>query len=152
MWEIRVVTVGKIKEPGALALAQTYSKRVCGEWRLALDAVSASKRPEPAAKRREETASLLARVPNGARAVALDPEGVSYDTARFSSFLGGLKDRGEAVCFLVGGAYGFDKAALGSTAKISLSAMTMAHELAAVVLCEQIYRAFTLCTGRPYSK
>ncbi len=152
MWEIRVVTVGKIKEPGALALAETYARRVGGEWRLVLDAAPPSRRPEPAIKRREETASLMARVPNGARAVALDPEGSSYDTTAFSSFLGELKDRGQAACFLVGGAHGLDKAILGGTARLSLSAMTMAHELATVVLCEQIYRAFALCTGRPYAK
>lgn len=152
VWEICLVTVGRIKDPGAAALAETYSKRVGGEWRLALSSVPASKRSDAAARRREETQALLSRVPKGAKAIALDPDGASFDTARFSSLLGGMKDRGEGACFLVGGAYGLDKAALKGAMTLSLSPMTMAHELAAAVLCEQIYRAFTLKTGRPYSK
>lgn len=147
-----MVTVGRPKEPAAREWADQLALRVAGEWRLRLEAVDGSKRTEPVARRREETAALLGRVPSGAEAVALDPEGEVMDTAKFSDFLGRRKDAGRAVCFLVGGAHGFDSAGLGGVRRLSLSPMTMAHELALVVLCEQIYRAWAHCTGRPYAK
>lgn len=152
MWEIRVVTVGKTKEPAARAWAQQYADRVRGEWRLTLASTPESRRPEPDARRREETAALLARVPAGAEAVALDLGGEAMDTPAFSGFLGARKDAGRGVCFLVGGAHGLDRAALGRTRRIALSPMTLAHEVALVVLCEQIYRAWADRTGRPYAK
>lgn len=152
MWEIRVVSVGKPKEPAARAWTDQLAVRVGGEWRLRLDSVDGSKKAEPAARRREETAALLARAPGGAEVVALDPKGEAMDTMKFSNFLGKHKDAGRPVCFLVGGAHGFDSAGLGGTKRLSLSPMTMAHELALVVLCEQIYRAWAHRTGRPYAK
>jgi len=147
-----VVTVGKTKEQAARTWADQYAARVRGGWRLVFDAVPSSRRPEPPARRREETAALLNRVPAGSEAVALDLGGKAMDTGAFAAFLGSRKDAGRPLCFLVGGAHGLDREALGRTARLSLSPMTLAHELALVVLCEQIYRAHSLCTGGPYAK
>ncbi len=147
-----MVTVGKTREAAARSWAESYASRVTGGWRVRMASVAESRRREPAARRREETAALLDRVPAGAFAVALDPAGRARDTGEFAAFLSGHKDRGRPVCFLVGGAHGLDGDALGGTERLSLSPMTMAHELALVVLMEQIYRAFAHSTGRPYAK
>jgi 23S rRNA (pseudouridine1915-N3)-methyltransferase len=126
---------------------------VGGEWRLRLDSVSASKRKEPALVRREEGRRLLDRAAGDRVLVALDAGGETLDSQAFARMLGGYKDAGKRVTFLVGGAHGLDgQVARASARVLSLSPMTMPHEMALLVLSEQIYRAFAAFTGRAYAK
>ena len=87
--------------------------------------------------------------------VLLDASGRNYSTAEFAKWLRSQRERGSshAVNFLCGGAEGFPESiAHHANAKLSLSQFTMPHELARIVLTEQIYRAFTILAGHPYSK
>lgn len=87
--------------------------------------------------------------------VLLDATGRNYSTAEFAKWLRSQRERGSAhsVNFLCGGAEGFPESiARHANEKLSLSSLTMPHELARVVLAEQIYRAFTILAGHPYSK
>jgi 23S rRNA (pseudouridine1915-N3)-methyltransferase len=86
--------------------------------------------------------------------VLLDAGGKSFSSAAFAKWLGELRDRGtRQVTFLCGDADGFPEEVRGRAhQQLSLGPMTMSHELARVVLAEQIYRAFAILSGSPYPK
>ena len=85
--------------------------------------------------------------------ILLDPAGRTLDSNQFARFIGKAEQEARDLVFLVGGAEGLpvgwrDRAGM----LLSLSALTLPHELARVVLAEQIYRAFTMLRGHPYPK
>jgi 23S rRNA (pseudouridine1915-N3)-methyltransferase len=89
-----------------------------------------------------------------ATAILLDPSGRTIDSNALARWLGELRDRGtRQVIFICGNAGGFPESLRERvTQKLSLSAMTLSHELARVVLAEQLYRAFAILSGSPYPK
>ena len=82
----------------------------------------------------------------------LDSRGKQLSSEEFAHFLEGYQDRNPLpLVFAVGPADGFSEAARGAAQQtISLGKMTLAHEMARVVLLEQVYRAFTILKGHPY--
>lgn len=83
--------------------------------------------------------------------IFMDSRGKQFTSEEFSALIGDFKDRGAQVTFAIGGADGWSEEALRSAnMKISLGKITLPHELARVVLLEQIYRAFTILAGHPY--
>jgi 23S rRNA (pseudouridine1915-N3)-methyltransferase len=90
--------------------------------------------------------------------VMLDPAGKRMDSAQFARLVSGAEQAARDLIFLIGGAEGLLPAWRENAAQkngdqlLSLSEMTMPHELARVVLAEQIYRAFTTLRGHPYPK
>lgn len=85
--------------------------------------------------------------------VLLDPDGKRFDSLRFAGFVRDAEERARDLVFVIGGAEGYppgwrEKADL----LLSLSTMTFPHEFARVMVAEQIYRAFTILRGHPYSK
>jgi 23S rRNA (pseudouridine1915-N3)-methyltransferase len=98
--------------------------------------------------------ALLARLPPGTEIVALEPGGDSWTTQQFVDFIGDRMVRGtKAVAFLIGGADGLSPATVKQAhRRLSLSALTLPHRLARVVLCEQIYRAVSKLRGEPYDR
>lgn len=102
----------------------------------------------------EEGKALLASLPSGATLVALSPDGRSMDSDQFLRWFVDLAERGvRDLAFVIGGPDGLDASVLqASTYKLSLSAMTLPHELAEVVLMEQLYRALTRWRGLPYHR
>lgn len=104
--------------------------------------------------RDEEGKRLLARVPAGAQVVALHETGKQWSSPRLAEYLAGLALQGSpGAAFLIGGAYGLsDEILTRAAVRLSLSAMTMTHELARLVLTEQLYRAGTIQRGEPYHK
>ena len=94
-----------------------------------------------------EAERIRAALPKGARVVALDERGRELTTAQFAPLLN------QETAFVIGGADGLDsgiKSAAGVL--LRLSALTLPHALAQVVLAEQIYRGATLLTGHPYHR
>lgn len=90
---------------------------------------------------------MRAAVPKGARMVALDERGHDLTTAQFAALLA------HETAFMVGGADGLDPALKKEAAQlVRLSALTLPHALAQLVLVEQVYRAATLLTGHPYHR
>ena len=90
----------------------------------------------------------------GATVVLLDAAGKEYSSEQFARWLGACRDRGaREITFLCGAADGFpDSIAKRATTKMSLSPLTFSHELARVILAEQLYRAFATLAGHPYPK
>jgi 23S rRNA (pseudouridine1915-N3)-methyltransferase len=101
---------------------------------------------------RPERTDLWTKHPTG-RKILLDPRGRSLDSTAFADLFSKAEMLGHDLVFLVGGHDGLPPAwRERADLVISLSAMTMPHELARAVLAEQIYRAFTMLRGHPYPR
>lgn len=95
----------------------------------------------------KDEARLAAAIPKGARLIVLDERGVDLTTAQFAKLLAA------PAAFVIGGADGLSAATKEKADKLlRLSAMTLPHALAQLVLLEQMYRAATLLTGHPYHR
>jgi 23S rRNA (pseudouridine1915-N3)-methyltransferase len=132
--------VGKPKDPQANALAADYIKRAD---RFA---------PTQMSEIRPDRIDLRSKHP-GAKKIFLDPLGRSLDSTAFTDLFAKAEMLGHDLVFLVGGHDGLPPAwRARADLLLSLSAMTMPHELARAVLAEQIYRAFTMLRGHPYPR
>jgi 23S rRNA (pseudouridine1915-N3)-methyltransferase len=94
---------------------------------------------------------LVRRIPGGCRVVALDREGRALDSRAWSGWLSERRLEARDLCFLIGGPHGLPAEALeAASEQISLGPQTMAHQLARVVLLEQLFRASKILAGEPY--
>jgi 23S rRNA (pseudouridine1915-N3)-methyltransferase len=141
---IRLLMLGKTRRPEMRALLDDYAARI---RRFVEIEIRELREDSPAAFRRLE-------IPEGATIVLLDAAGKEYSSAEFARWLGSCRDRGvREISFLCGAAEGFpDALAKRASAKMSLSPLTFSHELARVMLAEQIYRALATLAGHPYPK
>jgi 23S rRNA (pseudouridine1915-N3)-methyltransferase len=141
--KIRLVLLGKTRRAECRTMLEDYVARI----RYYAELEFAEMREDSAALRRLE-------FPPGATIVLLDAAGNQYTSTDFARWLGRERDRGaRELVFLCGGADGFPESVRKQAAvKISLTSLTMPHELARVVLAEQIYRGFAILAGHPYPK
>jgi 23S rRNA (pseudouridine1915-N3)-methyltransferase len=142
--KIRVIMLGRTRQPEVRALMDEYVQRI-------------SRYADIETKELREASDAAARrlkLPANAATVLLDAGGRQFTSAQFAKWLGALREGGpRELIFLCGDADGFpEELRRGAKQTISLSALTMPHEIARVVLAEQIYRAFTILTGHPYPK
>lgn len=102
----------------------------------------------------EEGERILARLPGQDKVIALHRPGGAWSSERLASWLGDASSRGSpGVTFVIGGAFGLSPAVLDrADESISLSPMTFPHEVARLILVEQVYRAGTILRGEPYHK
>ena len=102
----------------------------------------------------EEGKRLLARVPAGAEVVALDRRGAAWSSERLAQYLDELAIRASpGAAFLIGGAFGLSEEVLARAShRLSLSALTFPHELARLIMAEQLYRVTTILAGHPYHR
>lgn len=102
----------------------------------------------------EDDTALIRRIPAGADVIALEAGGENWDTAKLTGYVQDSMVRGrKTVVFLIGGSDGLSKPAVARAGRrLSLSAMTLPHRLARVILCEQLYRALSIIKGEPYSR
>ena len=108
--------------------------------------------PDTAAAAREGEA-LLAASPRGARLVLLTAGGRQHASLELAAWLQSQLEQVGTLAFLIGGPVGFDPATVAAAhEQLALSRLTLPHELARVVLLEQLYRAFTIIHGEPYHK
>ena len=87
------------------------------------------------------------RIPDGAYVSLLAAGGVEYDSQGFARFIEERRMSRRDVCFVIGGAFGLE---LDADHRLSLGTMTLPHQLARVVLLEQIFRAHKIIAGEPY--
>ncbi len=154
---ISVVVVGRLRGPLESA-TQEYEMRASRYWKLDLVEVEAgaqsSEHTDARQVRSAEAKRLLGRTPEGFETWALTRTGAALSSRSFAEALAAnaLK-ASRGVTFLVGGAYGLDPAILqGVTRQLSLSAMTLPHGMARLLLAEQLYRAGTILRNEPYHK
>ncbi|HEU4558170.1 MAG TPA: 23S rRNA (pseudouridine(1915)-N(3))-methyltransferase RlmH [Longimicrobium sp.] len=154
--KIVVAAVGKARGPAAELIAE-YEARAKRYFPLDVAEVKeeAFRRPGDAARvRDEEGKRLLARVPTGVELVALHETGKAWTSQQLADWLAELAVRGSpGAAFIVGGAYGLsDEILQRARHQLSLGAFTLPHELARLILAEQLYRAGTIQRGEPYHK
>jgi 23S rRNA (pseudouridine1915-N3)-methyltransferase len=147
-----VAAVGRTRRGPFLELEQDYLERIARLAPVRRAAVPQSRRASAAERRREEAGALLALAPVRGTLVALDPRGKSLSSEELAARLGRWRERGETV-FAVGGPDGLDEALLQAAGfTLALGPMTLPHELALVVLLEQLYRALSDAAGHPYGR
>ena len=145
--KVKIAWIGKTKEAAIQALTDEYLKRISRYAQVE----RVSLRDEAALL---ELCGRSERAKGAAKStlVLMDSRGKEFSSEQFAKFLGDYQDRNPLpLVFAIGGADGFSaevKSAAQQT--ISLGKMTLAHELARVVLLEQVYRAFTILKGHPY--
>ena len=143
--KLKIAWIGKTKELVIQALTDEYLKRISRFAQVEGIAV------------RDDAALLVQCGRSGKNAtkstlVLMDSRGKEFSSEQFARFLGDYQDRNPLpLVFAIGGANGFSEEAKAAAQHVvSLGKMTFAHELARVVLLEQIYRAFTILKGHPY--
>ena len=151
--EINLVAVGKLRP---------YYREALDDYRRRLQRYTvfrehevreASRSPNVVAQRLEEAERLTSRVPDGAHVIALARVGTGWTSADLARQLERWMVAARPLAFLVGGSHGLDAALIGrATATWSLGPLTLPHELARIVVAEQLYRAFTILRGEPYHK
>jgi len=149
-----VAVVGKPRDALAAPI-RDYETRAARYWPLDIHEV----REEPARSvsadvvRTREAERLTSKVPAGALVVACDEQGTSMTSSEFASWLQSERERARDVAFVIGGAYGLAPSLRErSNRRLSLAPWTLPHELARLVLAEQLYRAGTILRGEPYHK
>lgn len=160
MMRIQIVAVGKLRQDYARRGVREYARRLRHLARVSVTEVpDVSYRPGdgPAVLKRvarEEGRALLKAVQPGSYLIALDEAGDQPSSRELAEMLGRLAVRGiSRVSFVIGGSLGLsDEVRKQADKVLSLSRMTFSHELARLVLFEQLYRAFTLLSGHPYHR
>jgi 23S rRNA (pseudouridine1915-N3)-methyltransferase len=141
--KIRLLMLGKTRRPEFRAILDDYLKRISRSCPIEITEV-----------RDANAAIKKLDADRAATVLLLDAAGKQRDSESLAKWLGEQRDRGaREVIFLCGDADGFPESLKQRvTQKLSLSPMTYSHELARVMLAEQIYRAFAILSGSPYPK
>ncbi|MCO4759960.1 MAG: 23S rRNA (pseudouridine(1915)-N(3))-methyltransferase RlmH [Myxococcales bacterium] len=155
--KLLVAAPGRIHHPAAQNYLDDYTRRIQRIMpvdRLTIREAKRSKGGVNKRARKRESAAVLNAVPQGAVLAALDVQGKVYDSNAFLLWLVGLAESGTRdLVFAIGGPDGHEPGVLEAARyRIALSPMVLPHELAEVVLMEQIYRALTRWKGFPYHR
>jgi 23S rRNA (pseudouridine1915-N3)-methyltransferase len=142
--KLKIAWIGKTRDAAIQSLTTEYLKRISRYAEV--EALPLS----------DEGALLKLREKSGPRPahtlVILDSRGKTFSSEEFAQFLQNHQDRNpQPLVLAIGPADGFTDATRQAAATVlSLGRMTLAHELARIVLLEQVYRAFTILKGHPY--
>ncbi|HEY9449399.1 MAG TPA: 23S rRNA (pseudouridine(1915)-N(3))-methyltransferase RlmH [Gemmatimonadaceae bacterium] len=151
-----LVVVGKPRSAGVGEAIRDYEIRAGRYWPLAVREVreesARSRTREQVVEREGER--LLGAVADGSLVVACDERGTAMRSEEFAEWLRGERERADRdVAFVIGGAYGLSDAVTRRAGmRLALAPWTLPHELARLVLSEQLYRAGTIIRGEPYHK
>ena len=160
MFEITLMTVGKLKEKFYLSAAAEYEKRLKGycEFRiLELPEARLSDTPSPNEIRaglEKEADLIFSKLPKNAWFCVFTPEGKLMSSEALADKLSNVKLSGKsAACFLIGSSFGMaQRVKEAADLKLSMSPMTFPHHLARIMVLEQLYRAESIQAGSKYHK
>lgn len=160
MFEITLITMGKLKEKFYLSAAAEYEKRMKGYCQfklLELPETRLPDNPSPAeimTGLEKEADLIITKIPKGAWFCTLTPEGKMLSSEALAEKMKDVKISGKSsACFLIGSSFGIaqrikDRADF----KLSMSPMTFPHHLARIMVLEQLYRAEAIQAGSKYHK
>lgn len=151
--ELVILVVGRLR-PAMREAADDYLRRLRRYTGIReVEVREASREPTIPAQREAEAARLAERMPAGSRLVALAREGKGWSSAELARRMDEWRLAARPVTFVLGGSNGLAPALLQQAElRWSLGPLTLPHELARVVVVEQLYRAFTILRGEPYHK
>jgi len=153
--KIHLLTVGKIENKHLKALAALYEERIRHYSAIDIEAIKPEKIKTLSSKEilQREGEKLAQKLPKSGEVIILDSKGEEYSSEELADFFRSLINRSvKQATFIIGGPLGLADAAKKGKKNISLGKITLPHELAAVVLLEQIYRAQTILRGEKYHK
>lgn len=154
--DIVIVSVGKVKDNHLASLCNDYAERI-QHYGHSISVLEVKEEPggrPDGMVVEKESARIAERIPAGAWTVAMDLRGEVLTSTRLAStFSGWINDGIRTVCFLIGGQLGLSRELVSSCRmRLALSRLTLTHEMARMVLLEQLYRANTIIRGEPYHK
>jgi len=151
---LRILAVGRDRSGLYQPAVEEYARRIGRYARLEMVEVPEARKHAGTPRAREEEAdSLLGRLGERERLVALDERGKEHSSVELSRRLASWLEGGRDVALVIGGSDGLAQALLArAEERLSLSRLTLAHRLARLVLLEQLYRSFTILRGEPYHK
>lgn len=157
---IKIITVGKLKEKYLKMGIDEYTKRLGAYCKIELIEVPDEKAPEKLSEaemlqvKEKEGERILAKIPENAYVFALAIEGKQRTSEEFSKEIEKLGIQGKSnLVFVIGGSLGLSQAVMKrSNTPISFGKMTLPHQLMRLVLVEQVYRGFRIMKGEPYHK
>ena len=160
MKTVTVVCAGKLKERHWREAESEYAKRLRAYCDLKIVETADEKAPEKlseALKKNildKEGARLLKHVQDDAYCIALDMRGTTPDSVRFSEQIRRIQETGDGrIAFVIGASLGLSEAVLQrANERLSLSALTFPHQMARIILLEQLYRGYRIRMGEPYHK
>ncbi|MBP0617977.1 23S rRNA (pseudouridine(1915)-N(3))-methyltransferase RlmH [Jiella mangrovi] len=158
--KLTIAVVGRMKKGPDQALVERYLDRLSksgGQVAFDLRGVREtveSRLQTVAARRKDEAARLAGSVGADCVRIVFDERGENLSSEQFAAFLGRLRDEGRAEAgFFLGGPDGHDPDFLASAEKaVSFGRMTFPHQIARLMLAEQLYRAVTILSGHPYHR
>ena len=147
---MRLIAVGRLRAGPEAELFARYNARL-------RPGLTVTEVPDghgaPAELKRREAESLLAAIPPGAFAIALDGGGAAPDSPGLSALLERWLGSSRPLCFVIGGAEGLDATVLArADAALSLGPLTWPHMLVRPMLAEQLFRARAIASGHPYHR
>lgn len=159
MLNIRIICVGKFKEKYWEAASAEYIKRLGAYCSVSVTEVKEEKLPAHASRADEENVikkegrSILGKIGDGDYVIALDIEGKELSSEQLASKIAGISFSSSAIDFIIGGSLGLsDEVKARAGLRLSFGKITLPHQLARIVLLEQIYRAFKINAGETYHK
>ena len=147
--KIDIITVGKLKDSALLAIEKEYSKRI-KKFKITIHEL----RPQQENKDKEGQLILdkISGLSQNSRVVILTEHGKTYTSPNFAKFIDSQLNLGGLI-LIIGGAAGFSESVINkANSKLSLSPLTFPHQIARVLLMEQLYRAETILNNHPYHK
>ena len=160
MFDITLITVGKLKEKFYISAAQEYTKRLSGYCHFTLVELPESRLPENpspaeiAAGLEKEAETILARIPKSSWFCVFTPEGKELSSEKFAEKMKDVKLSGKSsAIFLIGSSFGMaPKVKERADFRLSMGPMTFPHHLARIMVLEQLYRAEAIQAGSKYHK
>lgn len=150
-----ICAVGHKMPDWAIAAFREYTKRMPHEVSIELVEIKPEKRTGLKVEQLldAEADRILAAIPSGRRVVAMDERGRQWSTAQLAESMSDWMKEGGDTVFIIGGADGLAAAIRNSADEVlALSALTLPHALARILLAEQLYRAVSLIKGHPYHR
>ncbi len=160
MQTVTLICEGKLKEKYLRDACDEYIKRLSAFCKLNVSELTPYRLPDnPSASEinialENESKEILSKIPNGAKVYAMCIEGKQVPSEVFSTQLSQCAVQGfNNVVFIIGGSHGLsDSVKKRADVKLSMSEMTFPHQLARVMLLEQIYRGYQILNGSKYHK
>lgn len=159
MITVNIIAVGKLKEKYLRDGCEEYIKRLGAFAKVNIIEINEEKAPDnpsPAEIKNviaKEGRRIIPKIPKGCAVIPLCIEGKEYSSPEFADAVEKISFENSAVSFIIGGSFGLsDEVKSLGKIKLSFGKMTLPHQLARMVLLEQVYRAFSIIGNTKYHK